>query len=117
MSVLVGYAIFCVGYVICADVSLTYVLDCYLDIIGDAMVAIVFCRNILSVVILFIYTPWITKLGIQNTFLMIGIFCFVVALALPVLLLITGKALRVSSAERYRTISGRQVRTRGAERL
>lgn len=32
MSVLVGSAMYCVGFVICADVSLTYVLDCYQDV-------------------------------------------------------------------------------------
>lgn len=32
ISVLTGSAIYCVGFVICADVSLTYVLDCYQEV-------------------------------------------------------------------------------------
>lgn len=32
MTFLVGSAIYGVGFVICADVSLTYVLDCYQNV-------------------------------------------------------------------------------------
>lgn len=147
MSVLVGYAIFCVGYVIVADVSLTYVLDCYLNvsplhptlriwlharthpfshmppsditfqIIGDAIVAIVFCRNILAVIMLFVYTPWVNNLGVQNTFLMTAFFSLATTLPIPVLLLIYGKKLRISTAPRYRQLSGRQVTSRSPESL
>ncbi|KPI42084.1 putative MFS-type transporter [Cyphellophora attinorum] len=111
-AVLAGYAIYNAGWVICADVSLTYVLDCYHNIVGDGMVAIVFCRNIISVVMLFIYTPWIEHMGIQNTFLVVAVICLVVCVACPVVLLLFGKRLRIATAKRYRDLSGRQVRHR-----
>jgi hypothetical protein len=76
------------------------------------MVAIVFCRNIISVAMLFIYTPWIEHMGIQNTFLVVAVICLIVCVACPVVLLLFGKRLRIATAKKYRDLSGRQVRHR-----
>lgn len=131
MTVLVGNAIQSVGFVICADVSLTYVLDCYQEvcrgdflshnaiagehdtykyqIMGDSMVIIVFCRNIISVVMLFIYTPWITHVGIQNTFLIVAFLCIATLLGFPIALLFVGKKLRIRSIPAFEKYAAQQL--------
>lgn len=73
------------------------------------MVVIVFCRNIISVIMLFIYTPWVSNLGLEHTFLIISILCLVTLLGIPIILLIYGKRLRISSVAKYRHFSGRQT--------
>jgi hypothetical protein len=72
------------------------------------MVAVVFLRNALSVVIMFSFTPWITNMGIRNAYILISVLAIVV-LNVPILLLKWGKALRRKTAPRYRKFAQLQV--------
>lgn len=81
-----GYAIFGFGFSVTGDIALTYLTDCYsevseainsgttdkltkyLRILGDVLVWVVFIRNGLSVLIMSVYTPWISSFGIQKNF-------------------------------------------------
>lgn len=58
-------------------------------------------------VIRFSFTDWIYGMGIQNTFILIGVIAFITAI-LPALLMIYGKRARVKTASRYMDFASRQ---------
>ncbi|PLN81755.1 MFS general substrate transporter [Aspergillus taichungensis] len=109
----VGYGIFGFGFAIISETTLSYLMDSYQDIIGDALVGVIFTRNILSVIVLFVLTPWVNGMHMQNTHILIAVLCFVVLL-LPVPLLLWGKKARVSTASRYRRMAANQPTHRAA---
>ncbi|KAJ5381619.1 uncharacterized protein N7496_004047 [Penicillium cataractarum] len=104
----VGNGTFGFGFIVTADVALTYLTDSYPDILGDALIAVVFVRNGLAMVIRFSFTDWIYGMGIQNTFILIGVIALVTAI-LPALLMIYGKRARVNTTQKYRTFSSCQL--------
>lgn len=65
-------------------------------------------RNTLSVVVLFVLTPWIAAMGLQNSQILAAVFCFLFLL-LPVPLLIWGKRIRVATAKRYEKMARRNA--------
>ncbi|KAM0548771.1 hypothetical protein ACHAPJ_009767 [Fusarium lateritium] len=109
----VGAAIFCVGFVVSANAALTYLIDCYENILGDAMVAVVLLRNGFSVIIMFAYTPWITNMGIRNTHILMAVLGFVV-LNIPIAFLIWGKKWRIATSKHYLHYSQEQMTNRHA---
>lgn len=76
------------------------------------MVAIVFCRNGISLIVLFIYTPWIEHLGIKNTYLLVAFLALAVLLAAPIIFLFLGKRIRQATASAFRHYAGLQARVR-----
>ncbi|KAM3498838.1 hypothetical protein MY10362_007865 [Beauveria mimosiformis] len=103
----VGYGVFGFGLVVAGDIGLSYAMDCYHDVIGNALVGVVFTRNAMSVVVLFALTPWINVMGLRNLHIMISILCCLLLL-MPVALLIWGKKARIATAARYRKMAHRQ---------
>ncbi|KAL3471439.1 major facilitator superfamily domain-containing protein [Aspergillus californicus] len=89
------------GFITAADVALTYLSDSYPDILGDALIAVVFIRNGFAAIIRFAFTDWLAGMGIQNTFILIGMIALV-SVVIPILLLVYGKRARVRTAERYK---------------
>jgi hypothetical protein len=85
-----------------------------LQILGDALIAVVFVRNVLAMVIRFSFTDWIYGMGIQNTFILIGVIAFVTAI-LPALLMIYGKRARVKTTQRYRAYASCQQVARAVD--
>lgn len=57
-------------------------------------------RNALATVTLFVISPWIQRVGLQNMQITTVILCFLF-MALPVPLLIWGKRIRVATRVRY----------------
>ncbi|QMW32003.1 hypothetical protein G4B84_007384 [Aspergillus flavus NRRL3357] len=90
-----------------ADVALTYLTDCYPDILGDALNSIVFVRNGFAMVVRFAFTPWVTGMGIQNSFILISMLALL-TVTLPILLMIYGKRARASTADKYWKYAARQ---------
>ncbi|OQE31732.1 hypothetical protein PENSTE_c001G03975 [Penicillium steckii] len=103
-----GLFIYTIGFAICADVALTYLLDSFHDILSDSLVAVALMRNLLSVIIMFTFTPWITGLGIRDTFIMVAVLA-TVSLLIPIAFLIWGKQWRRSGADKYRKYALTQV--------
>ncbi|KAL3444561.1 major facilitator superfamily domain-containing protein [Aspergillus insuetus] len=99
------------GFITAADVALTYLSDCYPDILADALIAVVFIRNGFAATVRFAFTAWLEGMGLQNTFILIGMIALVSAVV-PVCLLFFGKSARVRTAERYGAFKGRQVGAR-----
>ncbi|QRD91080.1 major facilitator superfamily domain-containing protein [Aspergillus flavus] len=102
-----GQGIYGVGYITTADVALTYLTDCYPDILGDALNSIVFVRNGFAMVVRFAFTPWVTGMGIQNSFILISMLALL-TVTLPILLMIYGKRARASTADKYWKYAARQ---------
>jgi NTP pyrophosphatase (non-canonical NTP hydrolase) len=117
----VGYAIFGFGFSVTGDIALTYLTDCYsevseainsgttdkltkyLRILGDVLVWVVFIRNGLSVLIMSVYTPWISSFGIQKTFTYVAIISLAMTI-IPIGLLIWVKRARERTAPKYRDL-------------
>ncbi|RDW76843.1 uncharacterized protein DSM5745_06835 [Aspergillus mulundensis] len=103
-----GFAMFCIGA--CA---LTYLADCYQEIIGDALVGVAFVRNGLATVFVFALTPWIEASGLINMF--IAVACIATAMTLTIVpMIVYGKRMRAWTAERYGRMAVLQP---GARRL
>jgi hypothetical protein len=71
------------------------------------LVAIVFVRNVVSVLALFVLTPWVEAMGVQDVHIITACICFVVLL-LPIPLLIWGKKIRLATAKRYKRMALQQ---------
>lgn len=68
-------------------------------------------RNILSLIVLFVLTPWVEGMGLQNTHIICAVIAFVIYL-LPIPLLIWGKAARKATAASYKKMAERQLTLR-----
>lgn len=68
----------------------------------------VLLRNAFSVVVLFVITPWISAMGLQNMQILTAVFCFLFLL-LPVPMLIWGKRIRVATEKRYKKMARRHA--------
>ncbi|KAF4444537.1 Major facilitator superfamily transporter [Fusarium austroafricanum] len=93
------------------SIALSYCMDCYHDIIGNAMVGIVFSRNALGVVVLFTVTPWIKRMGLRDMHILVSVLIFFILLT-PVLLLKWGKKARSAYAGVYMEMARRQPTSR-----
>ncbi|KAL3455723.1 major facilitator superfamily domain-containing protein [Aspergillus heterothallicus] len=94
-----GFAMFSVG--VCA---LTYVSDCYREIIGDALIGVAFVRNGLATIFVFALTPWVDATGLTNMF--IAVACVATAMMLSMIpMMVYGKRLRAWTAGRYREMA------------
>ncbi|KAI1372760.1 MFS general substrate transporter [Hypoxylon crocopeplum] len=90
-----------------SSVTLTYMLDAYNEIVGDALVALTFSRNTLSTVFVFAMTPWIAAVGMSNVFNTIGAIGAAVLL-FSFVFIWKGKEWRFQHAQRYRYYASRQ---------
>ncbi|KAL8822620.1 MAG: hypothetical protein Q9191_006643 [Dirinaria sp. TL-2023a] len=83
------------------QLSVSYCIDSYRELSGEAIVTVILIRNSMSFGIGYGITLWVTNLGLQNAFVvasMVGL-----AQALTFLLMIKfGYRLRKASAGRYR---------------
>lgn len=68
--------------------------------IGDALVGVVFVRNLLGVVVSVGIIPWIDGMGIQNTFILTAATAAIVLL-IPAPLMIWGKKARIRTSVKY----------------
>lgn len=77
------------------------------QIVGDALVGVVFTRNAISVVILFVLQYWLDGMGVRNVHILTA--CVMLAiLLLPAVLLKFGKQARIRTQERYRSMAVKQ---------
>lgn len=96
----VGTAFFAFGCSSICTLSLSYVIDCYREVVGDALVGVTFFRNAASAGIVFAITPWIESIGFTNTITSVG--CLALAILLTTVpIIIWGKKWRTQSAEKY----------------
>ncbi|PWY96567.1 sugar transporter [Aspergillus sclerotioniger CBS 115572] len=104
----IGYGIYGFVFSSAGGLSLSYLMDCYQDIIGDTLVGVVFVRNVISVVVLFALTPWVDGMGLRNLHILLAVLAFCIY-SLPIALLIWGKKARAATASTYREMAASQV--------
>ncbi|KAJ3474257.1 hypothetical protein NLG97_g9922 [Lecanicillium saksenae] len=102
----VGFGLFGVVLAGAGSIALSYAMDCYGEVIGTAMIGIIFTRNVLAVGVLFALDPWIEAIGLCNFHIIIAVL-MVVVLLLPLPLLKWGKRARVRSAKAYTSMARR----------
>lgn len=79
-----------------------------IQVIGNALVGVIFMRNIISLIVLFVLTPWVNGMGIKNLHILCAVVAFVVYL-IPVPLLVWGKKARIATAVTYKKMAEKQV--------
>ncbi|EXJ93267.1 hypothetical protein A1O1_01659 [Capronia coronata CBS 617.96] len=100
----VGFGLFGFAWIVMGDVSIAYVTDCYQDLVGDVLVAVVFARNVCSIAVQFGLSPWLKAVGLQDLTIsaaMIALFFML----MPIPLLFWGKKARARTAEKYRRLA------------
>lgn len=85
--------------------------DAYVQVIGDALVAVTFTRNALGTIFVFALSPWIAQVGVANVYVTVGVIGIVVLLFILVFVW-KGKHMRRWTATRYRTYADRQFGAR-----
>ncbi|KAK3722972.1 hypothetical protein LTR37_002118 [Vermiconidia calcicola] len=83
------------------QLSVSYCIDSYKDLSGEAIVTVILVRNTMSFAIGYGVTPWVTNMGLQNAFLLAA-FAGMAQCATFFIVVRYGKQLRRDSAERYR---------------
>jgi hypothetical protein len=66
--------VFAMGVIACSNsigvqLSVSYCIDSYKDLSGEAMVTVIIIRNTMSFAVGYGITPWVTNMGYQNAFL------------------------------------------------
>lgn len=69
---------------------------------------VIFTRNIISVIVLFVITPWVNGMGMQNLHILAAVVAFVLYL-IPVPLLLWGKKARIATAAGYKRMAANQI--------
>lgn len=82
------------------QLSVSYCIDSYKDLAGEAMVTVILVRNTMSFAIGYGLTPWVTDMGLQNAFI-IAAFAGMAQCATFFIFVKYGKTLRKGSAPRY----------------
>ncbi|OCK77932.1 MFS general substrate transporter [Lepidopterella palustris CBS 459.81] len=107
----VGTALFGFSFNALGDMNLTYLTDCYKEVVGDSLVAVAFVRNAFATVIVCALTSWINGLGLHNMFTSAG--CIALLLSLTTLpMIIWGKKARIITAQTYKKMAARQFNPR-----
>lgn len=83
------------------QLSVSYCIDSYKDLSGEAMVTVILVRNTMSFAIGYGVTPWVTNMGYQNAFILAA-FAGMAQCATFLVVVKYGKQLRRQSAERYK---------------
>jgi MFS family permease len=102
---MVGLGVFAAGFGANGSITLTYLIDCYRDMISDAFIGIVVVRNIMSMVVTFCLSPWIDLNGLRNVFIIAGCLSLVPLVVTPFMIKY-GKHLRRLSADKYNKNKG-----------
>lgn len=82
------------------QLSVSYCIDSYRDLSGEAMVTVILVRNTMSFAVNYGVTPWVTNMGYQNAFI-VAAFAGMAQCATFLLIVKYGKRLRTRSASRY----------------
>jgi hypothetical protein len=83
----------------------------FLQLVGDAIVGVIFVRNVLSVAILFSMTPWIEAMGLQYMIVLLALITLTINMGFPILLLMFGKRARQSTITVFGSFARQEVTT------
>lgn len=95
----VGLGLIGFGYGCAGDLSITYLADCYPDMVLEGMVGVAVINNTLAMVLTFVASYWLDT-GLQNCFIELAVLGFVISMSfLPMALY--GKRARRWTKDRY----------------
>ncbi|KAM0543474.1 hypothetical protein ACHAPJ_012272 [Fusarium lateritium] len=103
----IGYGMCSFGTAPAGTIALTYITDAYSEIVGDAMVAVTFTRNICSTMFIFALPPWIEAAGLQNVFITMGVLITAILFGSGIFIAF-GKRLRYRYRKSYRNFAAKQ---------
>ncbi|CAK7203593.1 hypothetical protein SEUCBS139899_006330 [Sporothrix eucalyptigena] len=84
----------------CGSLTVTYIVDCYREISGEALITVILIRNTMNFGFNYGVTPWVDNMGAQNTFLVAGVVAFVSTLVF-LIMIFWGKKMRMACAATY----------------
>lgn len=84
------------------QLSVSYCIDSYRDLSGEAMVTVIIIRNTMSFAVSYGITPWVTNMGYQNAFL-VAAFAGLAQVLTFLVVVKWGKSWRVATQGRYQT--------------
>lgn len=82
------------------QLSVSYAIDSYRDLSGEAMITVIIVRNTMSFAIGYGLTPWVDNMGLQNAFILAG-FAGMAQVCTVFIFTKWGKNMRRASAARY----------------
>lgn len=110
----------------CGDMALTYLQDSYQEvghitahflnlirltlrqIIGDALVGVIFVRNALATILIFAIPPWVEHMGVYDMYVVLAVLSTAVALTC-VPFCLWGPSWRAKLASKYECYAERQI--------
>jgi len=82
----VGMGLIGFGWGCCGDLSMSYLVDCYPEMVLEGMVGVSLINNNLACIFSFVVDYWMEAIGPQNTFVSVGILeFFFIMLSLPMI--------------------------------
>ncbi|KAF2221917.1 major facilitator superfamily domain-containing protein [Elsinoe ampelina] len=110
-QVAVAYGMANFGAAPIMSLALTYLLDAYNEIVGDALTAVTIVRNTFSTIFVFAMPAWIARTGIPNVFNAIGAIGLLI-LSFSAVFIWKGKHFRWRFADVYSYYAKRQFEAR-----
>jgi hypothetical protein len=124
----IGSGLFGFAMIVLWDAALSYAMDCYVEVslantillflyidisqvIGDAMMGIVFVRNLFATIVAVTITYWIEGMGLQNMFILSAVLAFATA-ATTFPMMYWGKRSRRWTERRLWKMAAKQFKTR-----
>lgn len=90
----VGLGFIGFGFGAAGDLSLSYLADCYPDMILEGMVGVAVINNTLGMAFSFACDHWLDNIGPLNSFIAIGVVDFVVIFVFSIMMILWGKKCR-----------------------
>lgn len=100
MVLIFGIGLNTFGVVCGGAISLAYTVDCFKEIAGESLIAVIIIRNTLGFAFNYAINPWIDSLGLQNCFISVAAISFISTSSFLVMIF-WGKRGRQFSAGRY----------------
>lgn len=104
LLVVIGYGFLGFAMSSTGSICMTYAIDCYPKLAAEAMVLILFIRNMIGMVFTFTFQYWLAKCGMT----LLGWLLFMMSLVLNgsfIIMIIYGKKIRTSTFDYYLKIS------------
>ncbi|MCJ1371051.1 hypothetical protein MMC20_002266 [Loxospora ochrophaea] len=83
------------------QLSISYCIDSYRELSGEAIITVIIIRNTMSFAIGYGITPWVTNMGLQNAFI-VAAFAGLAQIMTIFVFIKYGYSLRKASVDRYR---------------
>lgn len=80
--------------------AVTYAIDCYHEMSGEVIAAVVVIRNLMSFAVSYGITPWVKNTGLQNTFIAAAFICLF-CIGTFFVMMLTGKYWRTKTGTFY----------------